>query len=95
MKDKVDHLFLRSSCFDSGKIRTSIDFDAVVDDKFRGKNGQKLNVYSALSSDAADELLSRFGIQDLRMPIVLTYDNAIISDTSNILIYLRRNNMIK
>ena len=46
---KVDRLFLRSNCFECGKVRGELDFGAVVDDKFRGSFGEELRVYTALS----------------------------------------------
>ena len=40
--EKIDRLFLRSNCFDCGKVRGEIDFSAVQDDEFRGTFGEEL-----------------------------------------------------
>ena len=92
--EKVDRLFLRASCFECGKVRAHIDFSAVSDDSFRGKEGQELRVFTALSVDSGKELLQRFGISS-EFPVVLTYDGAIIAKAKNVILHLRRNGMVK
>lgn len=93
--EKIDRLFLRSNCFDCGKVRGEIDFDAVVDDDFRGTHGQELRVYTALSKQAAVELLDRFGLQGKAMPVIVTFDGAVIEKAKNVIMHLRRSGMVK
>ena len=93
--EKIDRLFLRSNCFDCGKVRGEIDFSAVQDDEFRGTFGEELRVYTALSSKAAEELLEKFGLKDRTMPVVLTFDGAVIEKPKNVIMHLRRGGMAK
>lgn len=93
--EKIDRLFLRSNCFECGKVRGEVDFDAVVDDNFRGEFGQELRVYTALSKQAAEELLASFGLQGKTMPVIKTFDGAIIEKSKNVIMHLRRSGMVK
>jgi hypothetical protein len=94
-EEKIDRLFLRSNCFECGKVRGEIDFGAVVDDEFRGSFGEELRVYTALSENAADELLARFGLEGKEMPVIVTFDGAVIEKAKNVIMQLRRSGMVK
>lgn len=87
---KVDRLFLRSNCIECAKVRGEIDFGAVVDDDFRGSMGEELRVYTALSGAAAEELLDRFGLKGREVPVVATYDGAVVEKAKNVIMHLRR-----
>ena len=93
-EEKIDRLFLRSNCFECGKVRGEIDFGAVVDDDFRGTFDEELRVYTALSKNAAEELLAKFGLEGKTMPVILTFDGAVIEKAKNVIMQLRRSGMI-
>lgn len=92
--EKIDRLFLRSNCLECSKVRGEVDFTAVVDDKYRGSKGEELRVYSALSSNAAEELLDTFGLKGKKMPVVITHDGAVIEKPKNVIMHLRRSGMV-
>jgi len=94
-EERVDRLFLRSNCIECGKVRGELDFAAVVDDDFRGTHDEELRVYSSLSQRAAKELLATFGLEGKEMPLVVSYDGAVIEKSKNIIMHLRRGGMIK
>ena len=94
MVEKADRLFLRSMCIECGKVRAVVDFDAVLNDDFRGSRGQELLVFSSLSLRAEAELLSSFGVEG-SCPAILTYDGAVITEAKNVILHLRRNQMAK
>lgn len=58
----IDRLFISRNCPDCAIIRAVLDMNAVMEDDFRGTAGQELRVYTALSNDAARELLDKFGL---------------------------------
>jgi hypothetical protein len=60
----IDRLFISRNCPDCAAIRAELDMNAVMEDDFRGTAGQELRVYSALSNDAARELLDEFGLDE-------------------------------
>lgn len=91
---KVDRLFMRSNCVECAKVRGEVDFTAVVDDDFEGSHGEELRVYSALSKNAAMELLERFGIEGSEMPVILTHDGAVVAKAKNVISHLRRGGML-
>lgn len=95
MAEKVDRLFLRSNCIESAKVRGAVDFGAVVDDDFRGEHGEELRVFTALSSNAARELLDKFGLEGKEMPVVLAHDGAVLEKAKNVIMHLRRAGMVK
>jgi hypothetical protein len=94
-EERVDRLFLRSNCFECGKVRGEIDFNAVNDDDFRGSFGEELRVYTALSTSAAQELLKQFGLEGKKMPVIVTFDGAVIEKAKNVIMQLRRSGMIQ
>jgi hypothetical protein len=94
-EERVDRLFLRSNCIECGKVRGEVDFGAVVDDGFRGTFGEELRVYTALSKNAAKELLERFGLEGREMPVVLSFDGAVVEKAKNVIMHLRRAGMVK
>ena len=93
--EKVDRLFLRSNCVECGKVRGLVDFGAVVDDGFRGTHDEELRVYTALSTNAAEELLNLFGLDGKTMPVIVTHDGAVIEKAKNVIMHLRRAGMVK
>ena len=92
---QVDRLFLRTFCLECSQVRAELDFDAVVDDEFIGKNGQELRVFTALSDSACQDLLSRFELSDATFPVIQSHDGADITKAKNVIMYLRRNGMTK
>jgi hypothetical protein len=76
--------------------------NAVMEDDFRGTAGQELRVYSALSNDAARELLDRFdlsaknakGENEFYTPILIPHDGSKPRvKLKNIINWLRDNGM--
>jgi hypothetical protein len=94
-EEKVDRLFLRSNCIECSKVRGEIDFSAVIDDDYRGTKGEELRVYSALSSNAVEELLENFALKGRTVPVIITHDGAVIEKAKNVIMHLRRSGMIK
>ena len=92
--EKADRLFLRSNCIECGKVRAAVNFDAVVDDTFRGKEDQELRVFTGLSTDSVDELLEKFGAAGKKVPLIISHDGAIIEHAKNVIMHLRRNGMV-
>ena len=88
--EKIDRVFLRAFDYQSSRIRAEIDFNAIFDDDFRGKDGQKIFVFSALGAKSSKDLLSRFEINS-EVPVVLTYDGLVIEKAKNVITHLRRN----
>lgn len=91
--EKVDRLFLEKDCPHCGAIRAELVISAVASDDFRGKDGQKFFVFSALSNEASIELLESFGLKGQKMPVLKTHDGEIRTSTNHILGWLRVNNM--
>lgn len=91
--DKVDRLFLEKDCPHCGVIRAELAMDAVTRDDFRGPAGQKFFVFSALSNEASIELLERFGLAGKHMPVLVTHEGEVRTETNPILGYLRVNKM--
>jgi hypothetical protein len=94
-EEKIDRLFLRSNCLECSKVRGEVDFTAVMDDNFKGSQGQELRVYTALSQNATQELLITFGLKGREVPVVVTHDGAVIEKAKNVIMHLRRSGMIK
>jgi hypothetical protein len=92
--EKIDRLFLSKDCIECANVRSMIDFDAVIDDGFRGKDGQKLHVFSALSNEATRELLDTFGNSDSYSPLLVTHDGKKLDKVNNIVNCLRENNAL-
>lgn len=91
--EKIDRLFLEKDCPHCGAIRAELDMAAVIRDDFRGPAGQKFFVFSSLSNEASIDLLERFGLAGKFMPVLVTHDGDIRTDTNHILGYLRVNKM--
>jgi hypothetical protein len=91
--EKIDRLFLEKDCPHCGAIRAELDMAAVTRDDFRGPAGQKFFVFSSLSNEASIDLLERFGLAGKFMPVLVTHDGDIRTDTNHILGYLRVNKM--
>ena len=93
----VDRLFLSKNCPDCAAVRAELNMDAATQDSFRGKAGQELRVYSALSNAATRELLDKFefdGKNGWYTPLLVPHDGSkprmAIKD---ILAWLRDNGM--
>jgi hypothetical protein len=93
MEEKADRLFLEKDCPFCGVIRAEINLSAVSRDEFRGPADQKFLVFSALSNEASVELLSHFGLAGKHMPVLVTHEGEIRTDTDHILGWLRANKM--
>lgn len=89
--ENIDRLFIEKDCPHCGIIRAELSMDAVTRDDFRGTAGQKFFVFSALSNEASIELLERFGLAGHKMPVLLTYEGEIRTETNHILGWLRVN----
>jgi hypothetical protein len=89
----IARLFLEKDCPHCGIVRAALDMDAVVRDEFRGKAGQELLVFSALSNQASKELLSKFGLAGKFMPILQTHEGIMIDVPADIVAYLKVNGM--
>jgi len=91
--EKVDRLFMEKDCPHCGVIRAELAMDAVTRDDFRGPQGQKFFVFSALSNEASIDLMEKFGLLNVHMPVMITHTGEIRTDTDQILGYLRVNKM--
>lgn len=91
--DKVDRLFIEKDCPHCGVIRAEIAMDAVARDDFRGPQGQKFFVFSALSNEASIDMMEKFGLLNVHMPVLVTHTGEIRTETDHILVYLRANKM--
>lgn len=91
--EKIDRVFLSRDCPDCAVVRAELDMNAVMEDDFRGTEGQKLYVFGALSSDSARELLDKYELQDFFTPVVQTHDGKKFFKVKNILSHLRQNGM--
>jgi len=87
--DKIDRLFLEKDCPHCSVIRSELVMDAVIRDDFRGRDGQKLLVFSALSNEASLEMLEKFGLSGKHMPVLVTHTGEIRTDTDHIIGWLR------
>ena len=91
--EKVDRLFLEKDCPHCGAIRAELDMSAVVQDGFRGLDGQKFFVFSALSNEASIDLLESYGHKGKFMPLLVTHTGEARTETDHILGWLRVNKM--
>jgi hypothetical protein len=65
-----------------------------MDDEYKGRYGQELRVFTALSKNAATELLTTFGLKGKQVPVIVTHDGAVIEKAKNVIMHLRRSDMI-
>jgi len=73
----IDRLFISRNCPDCAAVRAELNMNAVMEDDFRGTAGQELRVYSALSNDAARELLDKFGLdEETYTPVLIPHDGS-------------------
>lgn len=91
--EKIDRLFLEKDCPHCGAIRAELNMSAVTSDDFIGTKGQKFFVLSALSNEASIDLLSRYGLAGKKMPVLVTFEGEIRTDTDHIIGWLRANKM--
>jgi phosphoglycolate phosphatase-like HAD superfamily hydrolase len=90
---KIDRLFLMRGCPSCSAIKVVLGDHKIQDDAFFGKNGHRLFVFSASSSDAGRELLDRFGLNGYNAPVLVLDDwTNIVYDVGQIIDYLRNNN---
>jgi hypothetical protein len=92
---RVDRLFIRPFDLNCSRVRAALEFEPVFRDDFRGKQGQELRVYTALSNSAVSELLERFGVESKSLPLLVTWDNLVVEGVEEIIMHFRRNGMIK
>jgi len=93
MAEKIDRLFLEKDCPYCGVIRAELEMESVIRDDFRGPDGQKFFVFSALSNEASKELMVKFGIVDKNMPVLVTHEGEVRTEVNHILGWLRKNKM--
>ena len=87
-----DKLFLAWNCPDCTKIKAHIS-DAMFDDNIRGCGGQILNVIHTFSNDGTRDILDIFGLENNYAPALFTYDEKIIDDPEEIILYLQSNGL--
>lgn len=93
MIEKVDRLFLEKDCPHCGAIRAELNMSAVTRDDFRGSKDQRFFVLSALSNEASIDLLEKYGLAGKKMPVLVTCEGEVRTDTNHILGWLRANKM--
>lgn len=91
---KIDRLFLVKNCPDCSLVRASLNPSLVENNKFIGKKGQRLFIYSALTADAGSDLLLCFGLTDRFTPLMLTADGEVIDQPGAIVAYMVDNGMV-
>ena len=90
MEKKIDRLFLERECKFCGVIRAELNMESVSRDDFKGLDGQDFYVISALSNEASIDLLSKYGLAGVHMPVLVCYDGEIRTDVNHILGWLRK-----
>ena len=90
VQEKIDRLFLQKDCPYCGVVRAELKMAAASDDAFRGLDGQRFMVFSALSNAAAKELLAKFGLEGKEMPVLVTWEGEVRTDTQQILAWMRK-----
>lgn len=93
MDERIDRLFIEKDCPHCGVIRAELDMGAVTRDEFRGPAGQKFFVFSSLSNEASVDLLERYGLAGKHIPALATHTGEVLTDTNQILGWLRVNRM--
>lgn len=91
---KVDIVVLRRGCYQSSKVMAEVDMDAVMDNDFRGREGQELLLFQVSSERAEELLLETLGIKG-ECPLIRTHDGAIIEKAKNVIMHLRRNGSVR
>lgn len=89
----IDRIFLSRNCPECSVVRAQMDMNAVMDDDFRGKDGQCLYVFSALSDEATRELLDKFSLEQYYTPVLVTHDGRVLDKVKNILSHMTSNGM--
>lgn len=90
---KADRLFLLYNQPESARVRAILDMDAVIDNEFDGKDGQKLLVLTALDEDAAKDLLEHYGFAEEKIPLLVVHDGEIHRSLKQIMLHLRDQGM--
>ena len=90
---KIDRLFLVKNCPDCSQVRAYLKPILVENDRFIGKRGQRLFIYSALTMDAGRDMLFHFDLESAYAPVLLTSDLEIISQPGAIIAYMLDNGM--
>ena len=90
MEEKVDRLFLEKDCPSCGVVRAELKMGVASSDSFRGLDGQRLMVFSALSNEASKELLSKFGLAGKEMPVLVTWEGEVRTDPQQVIAWMRK-----
>lgn len=90
MDEKVDRLFLEKDCPVCGAVRAELDMRAATAADFKGKDGQRLYVFSSLSNDASKELLDKFGLAGRTMPVLVTWEGEVRANIQQIIAWMRK-----
>ena len=90
---KIDRLFLEKDCPYCGVVRAELDMMAATAADFRGKDGQRLYVFSALSNEATKEMMDKFGLSGKAVPVLVTWEGEVRSDVQQVLAWLRKHGM--
>lgn len=85
---KADRLFLERDCPHCGVIKAKLDMVAVSSDDFRGESGQELYVLASQSNAASIDLLQKYGLAGKQMPVLVTHEDVVLTQTVEIMAYL-------
>jgi len=77
-------LVLENGCLDCSVIKVNLDLRKVGDDAFEGNGGEKICVFSTLSSLGTKELTQRLGIENIA-PVLITSDGTVIKEVNEII----------
>ena len=89
----ADKLFLFLGSPECGRVRAILSMAAATDEKFKGKAGQELWVFSASDQHAATELLAKFGLEKENMPLMVTHDGQVHRSVKEICLHLKNQGM--
>ena len=90
---KTTRLFLERNCPHCGSITAILNMDAMMDDEFRGSDGDELLVFVTQSNEASIEILEKFGLKGHFIPVLQTHDGVVIDKTGEIIHYLKEHGM--
>jgi hypothetical protein len=93
MDEKVDRLFLEKDCPYCGVVRAELDMRAATAADFKGKDGQRFYVFSALSNDATKEMLDKFGLSGKAVPVLVTWEGEVRTEVQQVVSWLRKHGM--
>lgn len=90
----INCLFLTRNCPECAYVNARLPLSKLLDEKFTGKDGNVVYVYSALTEVSMGALLSAFGINADSAPVLKTAEGRIITDARVICSYLGTKGLI-